>query len=54
MANNIKYFIKTLKEVVKQIICKHEETYDASCPFTMRTYTSCIKCSKRIKSVSNL
>jgi hypothetical protein len=50
----IKLFIAATIDLVKQSICSHKETFDASCPFTMRTYTSCIKCTKRLRSVSNL
>ena len=50
----IKTFIQATQELVKQYLCRHSKTQDASCPFTMRTYTNCIKCNKRIRSVSNL
>lgn len=50
----LKQFVKVTIQLLKQSLCSHKNTSDASCPFTMRTYTSCLKCGKRISSISNL
>lgn len=44
----------SLKLSLKQKLCKHLETVDSSCPFTMKTYTNCISCGKRLKTISNI
>lgn len=45
---NIKYFIGIAGASIKQKFCKHSELDKSSCPFTGRTYTTCIKCFKRL------
>lgn len=36
---------------IKQLLCKHEETYTSSCPYTGKTYTGCKKCLKWVREV---
>ncbi len=43
----------TLKTKIKEKLCKHEYTADSSCPYTMKTYTYCNSCSKRVRVVQS-
>lgn len=45
---------ENFKLSLKQKRCKHVETVDSACPFTMKTYTNCTSCGKRLKTVSNI
>lgn len=48
----IKHFIKITKFYFNRITCKHKNgTTQASCPFTNKTYTYCIKCGYRMSAV---
>lgn len=40
--------VLALKEKIAKINCKHEAYYEASCPYTGKTYTGCKKCLKRL------
>jgi len=44
----IKHFADVTKAFIKSIFCKHLESSISSCPFTGRTYTTCLKCFKRL------
>lgn len=44
----IKHLIKVIRAKSRMLFCKHAESYDASCPFTGKTYTTCTQCLKRI------
>jgi len=44
----IKHFVNVAVAVSQRIFCKHLNTDVASCPFTNKTYTTCLKCYKRI------
>ena len=44
----LKHFIKVTRYQFIRITCKHTDSYDASCPFTGKTYTLCVKCAKRL------
>ena len=46
----IKHFINVTKAFTLRLFCKHLESSISSCPFTGKTYTTCIKCFKRLKS----
>jgi hypothetical protein len=46
--------INNLKTYIIQKRCKHVESVDSECPFTMKTYTNCINCGKRLKVISNI
>lgn len=45
---NIKDFINTFKIFVIRPFCKHSQVDVASCPFTGKTYTDCLRCFKRL------
>lgn len=44
----IAHLIKVFKAKLADINCKHEVEYEASCPYTGKTYISCKKCLKRL------
>ena len=44
-----KHFVKVFKSLFFQHSCKHENVDKASCPFTGKTYTTCIDCMKRLE-----
>lgn len=50
----IKHFIKITALLIKQITCKHFDTYESSCPFTGKTYTMCDKCGVRVKETKTI
>jgi hypothetical protein len=41
--------LNKLKTKIKEKLCKHERTVDSSCPYTMKTYTYCNLCNKRVR-----
>ena len=44
----IKHLLKVFIATTKRIVCRHSESYEASCPYTGKTYISCRKCLKRL------
>jgi 4-hydroxy-3-methylbut-2-en-1-yl diphosphate synthase IspG/GcpE len=44
----IKHFVDVAKALTQRLFCKHTESSISSCPFTGRTYTTCLKCFKRL------
>jgi hypothetical protein len=44
----IKHFIYVAKALTQRLFCKHLESSISSCPFTGRTYTTCLNCFKRL------
>jgi hypothetical protein len=44
----IKYFVDVAKELTQKRFCKHTDSSISSCPFTGRTYTTCLNCFKRL------
>lgn len=46
--------LNKLKVYFIQKRCKHYESIDSECPFTMKTYTNCLSCGKRLKVTSNI
>jgi hypothetical protein len=44
----LKHFVKVAKMQWIRLSCNHEESHEASCPFTGMTYINCIKCWKRL------
>jgi hypothetical protein len=44
----ISHFVNVFKKKLEAINCKHEVSYEASCPYTGKTYTGCQKCLKRL------
>jgi hypothetical protein len=49
----IKHFIWVAKMIAVGLSCKHVESSQASCPYTNKTYTTCIRCSKRLSETRN-
>ena len=46
----INHFIDVAKAMSQRLFCKHLESSISSCPFTGRTYTTCLKCFKRLNT----
>jgi len=46
--NKIKHFMYFGKLKFKQMTCKHLDSSISSCPFTERTYTTCLLCFKQL------
>lgn len=44
----IKHFYHVAQAWIIRLTCKHEESHEASCPFTGMTYINCIACWKRL------
>jgi hypothetical protein len=51
--NIIKHFIWIEKMIAVSLFCKHAESSEASCPYTGKTYTTCVRCSKRLSEKRN-
>lgn len=43
-----KHVLKMVSSFAIRVYCRHAEYQKGSCPFTGRTYTSCVKCKKRL------
>jgi len=41
-------FVYITYSIIKQFFCKHINTYTASCPYTRKAYTDCVRCLKRL------
>jgi len=44
----IKHFLDVAKALTQRAFCKHLDSSISSCPFTGITYTTCLKCLKRL------
>ena len=44
----VKHFIKVARMQFIRLTCKHQDSHEASCPFTGMTYINCVKCWKRL------
>jgi hypothetical protein len=44
----IKNIVETGKTIKQKMFCKHLESSISSCPFTEKTYTTCLNCFKKI------
>jgi hypothetical protein len=44
----VKHFIDVAKALTQRLFCKHPESSISSCPFTGKTYTTCLKCFKKL------
>jgi hypothetical protein len=48
-----KHLIWVGKMIIVSLFCKHKQSSDSSCPYTGKTYTTCIKCLKRLSEKRN-
>lgn len=46
--------LNSIKIKLKQKFCDHSQTVKSSCPYTMKTYTNCVNCEKRLSVVSDI
>jgi 4-hydroxy-3-methylbut-2-en-1-yl diphosphate synthase IspG/GcpE len=44
----INHFVDVARAMTQRMFCKHLESSISSCPFTGRTYTTCLNCFKRL------
>jgi hypothetical protein len=49
----IKHLVWVTKMIAISLSCKHLEFSEASCPYTNKTYVTCIRCSKRLSEKQN-